>query len=202
MESDPVDDITVEQIKNHTDRNIKNVKNTISDLSFNSKKILVCGRGEDAHPDFSPRFSTPSTMIQSDLYVTVDHHPPKKEYFTRSGKYALSLITHPDVPKKILELGGEIFWFSPQYLKNNLPKIISGVQTLDNSGLAAISLASFFKAKSILLSGIKLTGQYKKFQESKKLTFESIHSNNKQIFSLDGILAKKINFNDWKNLIN
>ena len=36
--------------------------------------------------------------------VTVDHHPPKKEYFTKTGKYALSLIVHPDVPKKILEV--------------------------------------------------------------------------------------------------
>ena len=43
MESDPVDNITLEQIKIHSQENIKNVKNTISELLFNSKKILVCG---------------------------------------------------------------------------------------------------------------------------------------------------------------
>ena len=78
MESDPIDSITPELVKSYSDTNFKNVKNTINDLSFNSKKILVCGRGEPTHPDFSPRFTTPSTMIKSDLYVTVDHHPPKK----------------------------------------------------------------------------------------------------------------------------
>tara|TARA_B110000014_G_C20042663_1_gene542014 strand:+ start:518 stop:1120 length:603 start_codon:yes stop_codon:yes gene_type:complete len=197
MESDPVDNITLEQIKIHSQENIKNVKNTISDLLFNSKKILVCGRGEVTHPDFSPKFSTPSTMIKSDLYVTVDHHPPKNEYFTRSGKYALSLIVHPDVPKKILEIGGEIFWFSPQYLKNDLPKIIAGVKTLDNSGLAAISLANFFKPESILLSGLKLTGHYEKFQLGKNIVFSNIQKNKTQMFSLDGILAEKITFEEW-----
>ena len=38
------------------------------DLSFDSKKILICGRGETIHPEFIPRFTTPSTMIESDLY--------------------------------------------------------------------------------------------------------------------------------------
>ena len=197
MESDPVDNITLEQIKIHSQENIKNVKNTISELLFNSKKILVCGRGEVTHPDFSPKFSTPSTMIKSDLYVTVDHHPPKNEYFTRSGKYALSLIVHPEVPEKILDLGGEIFWFSPQYLKNNLPKIIAGVHTNDNSGLAAISLAHYFHAKSILLSGIKLNDRYRKFLKNKELVFKPILEDNTKIFSLDGTLAEKISFLNW-----
>ena len=120
MNSDSIDNITPELVKTFSELNIKNVENTIANLSFDSKKILVCGRGEDIHPEFIPRFTTPSTMIESDLYVTVDHHPPKKEYFTKKGKYALSLIVHPNVPKKILELGGEIFWFSPQYLDNDL----------------------------------------------------------------------------------
>ena len=193
------DNITPEKIKTYSEINIKNVKKTIADLSFDSKKILICGRGETVHPKFIPRFTTPSTMIESDLYVTVDHHPPKKEYFTKKGKYALSLIVHPDVPKKILELDGEIFWFSPQYLNNNLPKIISGLFTMDNSGLAAISLANYFCANSILLSGIKLNNMYEKFLEGKDLVFQTILNNNSNIFSLDGILAEKITFDDWNN---
>ena len=197
MESDPIDSITPELVKSYSDTNFKNVKNTINDLSFNSKKILVCGRGEPTHPDFSPRFTTPSTMIKSDLYVTVDHHPPKKEYFTMSGKYALSLIVHPDVPKKILELGGEIFWFSPQYLQYDLPKITAGVHTNDNSGLAEISLAHFFKAESILLSGIKLNDIYTKFAKNKDLVFKPIVESNSKIYSLDGTLAQKISFSEW-----
>lgn len=198
MTSEPIDNITPELVKIYSEINIKNVKNTISDLSFRNKKILVCGRGENTHPEFSPRFTTPSTMIKSDLYVTVDHHIPKKEYFTMPGKYALSLIVHPDVPKKILDLGGEIFWFSPQYIKNNLPKIIAGVHTNDNSGLAAISLAHYFNAKSILLSGIKLSDGYQKFLKNKDLVFNPILENNSKIFSLDGILAEKISFANWK----
>ena len=198
-DADFFDNITPEKIREYAQTNIKNVEKTIFDLSFNSNKILVCGRGEDTHPQFSPRFTTPSTMIESDLYVTVDHHPPKKEYFTKKGKYALSLIVHPDVPKKILELDGEIFWFSPQYLQNDLPQIISGVYTMDNSGLAALSLANYFEANSILLSGIKLSNMYEKFLEGKDLVFQTILNNNCKIFSLDGILAKQIRFDDWKN---
>ena len=140
-------------------------------------------------------------MIKSDLYVTVDHHPPKKEYFTMAGKYALSLIVHPEVPKKILELGGEIFWFSPQYLKNDLPKIVAGILTNDNSGLAAISLAHYFKAESILLSGIKLNDTYQKFLKNKELVFEPILQSNTQIFSLDGTLAQQISFSDWADIM-
>ena len=195
--SEHFDNITPQNVKKYSEINIQNVKNTIDDLSFNTKKILVCGRGENIHPEFTPRFATPSTMMKSDLYVTVDHHSPKKEYFTMSGKYALSLIVHPDVAEKILDLGGEIFWFSPQYLKNKLPKIIAGVCTNDNSGLAAISLANHFKAKSILLSGIKLNNKYQKFLKNKGLVFEPILNNNSKIFSLDGILAEKISFLDW-----
>jgi len=197
MSSEPFDNISPELVKIYSEINIKNVKNTIDDLSFNTKKILVCGRGENTHPEFTPRFATPSTMMKSDLYVTVDHHPPKKEYFTLSGKYALSLIVHPEVPKKILDLGGEIFWFSPQYLKNNLPKIIAGVHTNDNSGLAAISLAHYFHAKSILLSGIKLNDRYRKFLKNKELVFKPILEDNTKIFSLDGTLAEKISFLNW-----
>ena len=157
----------------------------------------MCGTGASSHPKFNPRFATPSAMIQADLYITVDHHKPKKEYFTKQGNYALSLIVHPDVPKKILELNGKIFWFSPQYLKNDLPKIISGVITMDNSGLASISLASYFNAKSILLSGIKLTDSYAKFLEGEKLVFENASKNKTRIFSLDGILATKATFDEW-----
>lgn len=197
MPSEPFDDITHELIKTHSEINIKNVKKTINDLSFTSEKILVCGKGENSHPNFSPRFTTPSTMMKSDLYVTVDHHPPKKEYFTMSGKYALSLIVHPDVPKKILELGGKIFWFSPQYLKNDLPKIVAGVETNDNSGLAAISLAYHFHPNSILLSGIKLNDRYEKFAKNKDLVFDPILNSNSEIFSLDGTLAEKISFSEW-----
>ena len=196
---DLFDNITPENIKAYSDVNIKNVKKTICDLHFNSKKILICGRGEIIHPEFTPRFTTPSTMIESDLYVTVDHHPPKKEYFPKKGKYALSLIVHPDVPKKILDLGGEIFWFSPQYLENDLPKIISGLYTMDNSGLSAVSLANYFNANSILLSGIKLSNMYEKFLEGKNLVFQTVLKNNSKIFSLDGILAEQITFDDWKN---
>jgi|TARA_B100001750_G_scaffold230265_1_gene226530 hypothetical protein len=196
----PIDSITPELVNTYSEINIKNVKKTINDLQFTQEKILVCGTGTSSHPKFNPRFATPSAMIQADLYVTVDHHKPKKEYFTKKGNYALSLIVHPDVPKKILELNGEIFWFSPQYLKNDLPKIISGVITMDNSGLASISLASHFNAKSILLSGIKLTDSYTKFLKGKKLVFENASKNKMEIFSLDGILATKTTFDEWCKL--
>ena len=197
MDFKPIDDITPELINTYSEINVKNVGRTIEDLQFTQEKILVCGTGASSHPEFNPRFATPSAMIQADLYVTVDHHKPKKEYFTKRGNYALSLIVHPDVPKKILELNGEIFWFSPQYLKNDLPKIISGLITTDNSGLASISLASYFNAKSILLSGIKLTDSYTKFLEGGKLVFANASKNKSKIFSLDGILATKTTFDEW-----
>ena len=197
MDFKPIDDVTPELINTYSEINVKNVGRTIEDLQFTQEKILVCGTGASSHPKFNPRFATPSAMIQADLYVTVDHHKPKKEYFTKKGNYALSLIVHPDVPKKILELNGEIFWFSPQYLKNDLPKIISGLITTDNSGLASISLASYFNAKSILLSGIKLTDSYTKFLEGGKLVFANASKNKSKIFSLDGILATKTTFDEW-----
>lgn len=200
LNSEPIDSITTELIKTFSETNLKNIEKTVEDLSFNRKNFLVCGRGEIVHPKFNPRFTTPSTMIESDLYVTVDHHPPKKEYFTKKGKYALSLIVHPEVPKKILEIGGEIFWFSPQYLVNDIPKIIAGTSTMDNSGLAAISLANYFNAESILLSGIKLSDRYERFLKGKDLVFQSVLNNNTKIYSLDGILAEKIAFNDWCNI--
>ena len=79
------DSITPELITTHSEINIKNVEKTIDDLEFTQEKILVCGRGT-SHPEFNPRFATPSAMIQADLYVTLDHHKPKKEYFTKKGK--------------------------------------------------------------------------------------------------------------------
>ena len=68
---------------------------------------------------------------------------------------------------------------------------------MDNSGLASISLSSYFNAKSILLSGVKLTGLYAKFLEGKKLVFENASKNKTKIFSLDGVLAAKTTFDDW-----
>jgi len=44
MSSEPFDNITSELVKTYSEINIQNVKNTIDDLSFNTKKILVCGR--------------------------------------------------------------------------------------------------------------------------------------------------------------
>ena len=69
---------------------------------------------------------------------------------------------------------------------------------MDNSGLSAISLANYFNANSILLSGIKLSNMYEKFLEGKDLVFQTILKNNSKIFSLDGILAEQITFDDWK----
>lgn len=50
MSSESFDNITPELVKTYSKINIENVKNTIDDLSFNTKKILVCGRGENTHP--------------------------------------------------------------------------------------------------------------------------------------------------------
>ena len=60
-----------------------------------------------------------------------------------------------------------------------------------------ISLSSYFNAKSILLSGVKLTGLYAKFLEGKKLVFENALKNKTKIFSLDGILGTKTAFDEW-----
>jgi len=177
--------------------NLKSVEKTIDDLQFIPKKFLLCGRGSSNHPSFTPRFSTPTTNIDSELYSTVDHDPKYADYITRSGMYAISLIVDPAVPKKILDLGGKIFWFSPDYYKNDLPKIISGDFPRGNSGLTLISLASYFDAESVLLSGIKLTGQYSQFLSSKDLIFDNATKNNCTIYSLDGILSKQISFTSW-----
>ena len=159
--------------------------------NFKEKKFFHIGPSRD----FSLFKTFEKNKINDSIIVKIIDK--KKEYFSKKGNYALSLIVHPDVPKKILELNGEIFWFSPQYLKNDLPKIISGVITMDNSGLASISLSSYFNAKSILLSGVKLTGLYAKFLEGKKLVFENALKNKTKIFSLDGVLATKTTFDDW-----
>ena len=177
--------------------NLTNIDFTINDLDINPKKILICGKGENTHPDFHPRFSTPSTNIDSELYVLVDHTKGPLNDISRKGKYALSVIVDPLVPKKILNLGGKIFWFSPEFVSCNLPKIISGEFPKFNSGLTAISLASFFTVKSILLSGIKLTGEYSQFLNGKDIVFRNILNSQTKIFSLDGILATKITFEKW-----
>jgi len=184
--------------KNNARINIKNVVTTINDLKFNEQKILVCGRRESSHPDFFPKFSTPTTNVESTLYVTVDHDPHYVEYITRKGNYALSLIVDPTVAKKISDIGGKIFWFSHEFLDDDLPKILCGKSLKSNSGLAAISLASYFGAKSILLSGITLSEKiYHQFHEGKKIVFENINTRRTKIFSLDGVLAKQLKFDDW-----
>lgn len=182
--------------------NCKNIKFTIHDLDgYNYEKIMVCGRASNNHPNFHPRFSTTSTDIESELYVLVDHTNFHKESINRNGNYALSIIVHPLVVQKIENLGGKIFWFSPQYIKNDLPKIISGKFPKDNSGLATISLASFFGAKKILLSGINLTNKiYEQFQAGKDIVFSNIYKNDGKIFSLDGILADKISIDKWNKI--
>lgn len=181
--------------------NSKNIKSTIKELNFDYEKIMVCGRGTENHPNFHPRFSTTSTNIESELYVLVDHTNFHKESINRNGNYALSIIVHPLVVQKIENLGGKIFWFSPQYIKNDLPKIISGKFPKDNSGLATISLASFFGAKKILLSGINLTNKiYEQFQAGKDIVFSNIYKNDGRIFSLDGILADKISIDKWNKI--
>lgn len=180
--------------------NLKFVETSINELKFDSDKFLVCGRGSDFHPDFSPKFSTPTTNIDSELYCTVDHDPKYVNYITRKGNYALSLIVDPLVPNKILELGGKIFWFSPDYFNNDLPKINSGDFPIGNSGLTLFSLASFFGAKFILSSGITLTGDYSQFLPSKDLIFDKIIQKNCDIYSLDGKLSKQISFTTWCEL--
>jgi len=181
--------------------NSKNIKSTIKELNFDYEKIMVCGRASNNHPNFHPRFSTTSTDIESELYVLVDHTNFHKESINRNGNYALSIIVHPLVVQKIENLGGKIFWFSPQYIKNDLPKIISGKFPKDNSGLATISLASFFGAKKILLSGINLTNKiYEQFQAGKDIVFSNIYKNDGKIFSLDGILADKISIDKWNKI--
>ena len=200
MEIDSSNYWNYEIYKKNSEINLKSIENTIDDLQFESKKFLLCGRGNDEHPDFRPKFSTPTTNIDSELYSTVDHDPKYAEYITRKGNYALSLIVDPLIPKKIIDLGGKVFWFSPDYFKNDLPKIICGKFPRGNSGLTLISLASYFGATSILLSGIKLTGQYSQFLSSKDLIFDDVRKKNCNIFSIDGKLSKHISFTDWCEL--
>lgn len=181
----------------HADANQKMIEYTISDIEIGMNKIMVCGRGTDRHPDFSPRLSTATADIDSDLYVTVDHHSDYDQYVTRPGNYALSVIVDPSVPKKVAEIGGKVFWFSPEYMDIGLPKIVAGKFPYGNSGLACVMLASFFGARHILLSGIGLTGHYTQFLDGKDIVFETVRRNNTTLHSLDGILCEKTEFEDW-----
>ena len=182
--------------KENSDENLKYVTKTIDDFKFVSSKVMICGRGTSSHPNFHPIFSTPTTDIKSTLYVTVDHSPAYTRFLTRKGDYALSIIVHPKVREKLESMNCNIYWFSPEYLDNSLPKINFG----KNSGLAGISLAAYFKANYILLSGINLTGQYEQFLEHSKTIFENIEKQGTKIFSLTGNLTKKISFEDWCKL--
>jgi hypothetical protein len=177
--------------------NKKNVENTINDLSISEKKIMLCGRGETQHPNFHPRFSTPTTNLESELYVTTDHDPNYVQYINKKGSYALSLIVNPVLPKKIKNLGGKIYWFSHKEIKSDVPVLLCGEFPKENSGLAAISLASHVGVKSILLSGIKFTDSYSQFLSGKELVFEQIKKQGTNIYSLDGLIAEQINFQKW-----
>lgn len=200
MKIDPHDYWKPEIYFENSEKNKKNIENTILDYKLNSENVLVCGRGEQLHPTHNPCFSTPTTNIESDLYVTVDHDPAYIQYVHRKGNYALSVIVDPSVPKKILEIGGKIFWFSPEYLELDIPKITMGKFPRGNSGLSCVMLASFLGAKNILLSGIKLSGDYSQFLEGKDLVFEKVRNNGTALYSLDGILCEKISLDDWCKL--
>ena len=183
--------------KNSED-NLPKIKHTVDDLEFKFDKIMVCGRGSDSHPDFHPRFSTTSTDIDSDLYVLVDHSALSLRWIKRGGNYALSTIVHPSVVEKIEALGGKIFWFSPEYFDCDLPKIITGKYPRGNSGLATISLAAYFGVKNILLSGISFSEKmYDQFLEGKDMVFSNLKNDGVKLYSLDGILAEKIGFEEW-----
>ena len=182
----------------NSESNLQKVKYTIDDLEFKFDKIMVCGRGTETHPDFQPRFSTTSTDIDSDLYVLVDHTAPSLRWIRRDGNYALSTIVHPSVVEKIEEKGGKIFWFSPEYFDYKLPKITAGKYPRANSGLATISLAAYFGIKNILLSGISFSEkQYEQFLEGKDVVFSNLNHDGVRLFSLDGVLAEKIDFEEW-----
>lgn len=186
--------------KKNAEENILMVKETIDDIDFAEHKVMVCGRAVDTHPDYKPRFSTPTTNIDSDLYVIADHDPGYKQYITRKGNYAVCLIVHPGIPKKILELGGKIYWFSPDYMNYKIPKLSLGETHRGNSGLAAINLASYLKAKFILLSGIRLSEKYEQFLLGKNLVFEQVAQRGSKVFSLDGVIAEKLSYPDWCKL--
>ena len=82
-------------------------------------------------------------------------------------------------------------------------EIKDGKYPKENSGLATISLALFFGAKKILLSGIIFTNKiYEKYQGGKDVVFANIHNNGGKIFSLDGNLAEKISIEEWYRLEN
>ena len=184
--------------KNSED-NIPKIKHTVDDLEFKFDKIMVCGRGSDSHPDFHPRFSTTSTDIDSDLYVLVDHSALSLRWIKRGGNYALSTIVHPSVVEKIEALGGKIFWFSHEYFDCDLPKIITGKYPRGNSGLATISLAAYFGVKNILLSVISFSEKmYDQFLEGKDMVFSNLKNDGVRLFSLDGVLAEKIGFEEWR----
>lgn len=200
MRMDPSNYWRPEIYYENCDFNEKNIEATVADFKFDSDKVMVCGRGEAAHPCFNPRFSIPTVGIESDLYVIVDHDPSYVQYISRPGNYAISVIVDPSVPKKIIEIGGKIFWFSPDYMKVQIPKITAGKFPRENSGLACIMLASYFEAKHALLSGIKLTDGYSQFLEGKDIVFDKVKNNNTSLYSLDGILCEKISIEDWRRL--
>jgi len=184
--------------RKNSEDNIPKIKQTIDDLEFGFDKIMVCGRGSDTHPDFYPRFSTTSTDIDSDLYVLVDHTAPSLRWIQRNGNYALSTIVHPSVVEKIEGVGGRIFWFSPEYFDYDLPKITTGKYPRGNSGLATVSLAAYFGIKNILMSGINFSEKkYEQFLDGKDVVFSNLKNDGVRLFSLDGILAEKISFEEW-----
>ena len=96
-------------------------------------------------------------------------------------------------------MGGKIFWFSPEYFDCDLPKIITGKYPRGNSGLATISLAAYFGVKNILLSGISFSEKmYDQFLEGKDMVFSNLKNDGVRLFSLDGVLAEKIGFEEWR----
>lgn len=177
--------------------NKKNVENTIDDLTLSETKIMICGRGEKSHPNFHPRFTTPTTNLESELYVTTDHDPNYIDYIDKKGSYALSLIVDPLLAEKIKNIGGKIFWFSTKEIKSDIPNLLCGEFPRENSGLAIISLASYLGVESILLSGIKFTGSYDQFIPGKDMVIQQIQKQGVKIYSLDGLIASKISFHDW-----
>jgi hypothetical protein len=177
--------------------NKKNIENTINDLTISETKVIICGRGEKLHPDFHPMFSTPTTNLESELYVTTDHDPKYVDYINKKGSYALSLIVDPLLPEKIRNIGGKIYWFSTREIKSDIPNLLCGEFPKENSGLAAISLASYLGVTSILLSGIKFTDSYDQFLTGKDMVFQQIQKQEVKIYSLDGLIASKISFHDW-----
>ena len=172
--------------------NMPAVKRTISDIGFDYERALVCGRGTGTHPGFKPRISTPTTDIESDIYVNVDHSPGYVKHITRPGKYAISLIVDPAVPKKITEVGGEIYWFAPSYMDLPMPSITSGMFPRENSGLAGIALAAFLGAREILLSGIHLSGGYAQFLDGKEIVFNTARHLGVSLYSTDGRLCDRV----------